>query len=169
MMSPRAKSGGKSHRPSTSGVGSRKMSISKRDRDVDSKGYTIDIQNYFDKENGKKTNQSESKFVSINQLMKHNNQGASRLNQTLHYKGSEDELNDEQYQTLQTFQGGRSTTQLQTYKPGYNNFDERTKNLKYFKDGQQLNLKSEDDLIKGRLRNIQPTDDRTMNKILNFA
>lgn len=47
MMSPRAKSGpksgGKSHRPSTSGVGSRKMSISRRERDGDSKGRTIDI------------------------------------------------------------------------------------------------------------------------------
>ena len=52
---------------------------------------------------------------------------------------------------------------------GYNNFDERQKNLKYFKEGTSLNLKSEDDLIKGKLRNIQPTDDRTMNKILSFA
>ena len=41
--------------------------------------------------------------------------------------------------------------------------------LKHFKEGQILNLKTEDDLIKGRLRNIQPTDERTMNKILNFA
>ena len=75
------------------------MSISKRLRDDESNRYTLDVQNFMDDQdnNGKKTNKSDSKFVSINQLMKQNNYGPTRLNQTLHYKGSEDELNDEHY------------------------------------------------------------------------
>lgn len=77
------------------------MSISRRERDG-SKGRTIDVQNYFEneKEHGRNQNKSESKFVSINQLMKQNQQGAGRLGATLNYKGSEEVLEEDQYQTL---------------------------------------------------------------------